>query len=170
LAFRDEYNKTKTPYLSFFAVFEGPSEYSEQEFEDRLWKELSYLSSVEGLSKDWDPFFSRNPEDKNFCFSLDGTAFFVVGLHPNSSRKSHRFPKATLIFNVYEQFRELQKTDRYEPMVKQNRRRDVQFQGTSNPMAEMHGDDWESIQFSGKNNPPEWKCPFHHGLKPPVPS
>lgn len=165
LAFRQAYQQNKTPFLSFFAVFEGESEFSEEEFEARLWQELSGLAAVEGLSKTWDPHFSSNPEDKNFCFSLDGTAFFVVGLHPNSSRKSRRLPQPTLVFNVYEQFRELQKIGKYDAMVQLNRKRDLAYQGDANPMALAHGDEWESIQFSGRNNSQEWKCPFHHGAK-----
>jgi FPC/CPF motif-containing protein YcgG len=165
LAFREEYETSNLPYLSFFAVFDDMREFSEEDFEKRLWQELSYLTSVEGLSQKWDPEFSENPEDKNFCFSLDGTAFFVVGMHPNSSRKGRQFPHPTLVFNVYKQFRELQRTGKYEAMVQLNRKRDQAFQGDANPMAVAHGDTWESIQFSGRNNSEEWKCPFHRGLK-----
>ena len=170
LGFRDEYQRTKSAYLSFFAIFEDMAELSEEEFEAAMWKELSCMTSVEGISQKWDPQFSSDPADKNFCFSLDGTAFFVVGLHPKSSRKSRQFPVPTLVFNVYDQFRELQKHGRYEPMVQVNRKRDIAFQGSANPMAEIHGDDWESIQFSGKANGAEWKCPFHHGMKPSTPA
>ena len=168
IGFRDEYVKTKSSYLSFFAIFENSLELEmdENEFEARMWKELSYLTSIDGLSHQWDPNFSEDPQDKNFCFSLDETAFFVVGLHPKSSRKSRQFPVPALVFNVYDQFRELQKRGLYEPMVQTNRKRDTAFQGDANPMAVLHGDHWESIQFSGKSNSENWKCPFHHGLKP----
>ncbi|MBC7370079.1 MAG: YqcI/YcgG family protein [Bdellovibrionaceae bacterium] len=166
IRFRDEYVRTKSAYLSFFAIFDDAAEMTEEEFESRLWKELSYMSSVEGLSHRWDPEFSDNPEDKNFCFSLDRTAFFVVGMHPKSSRKARQFSVPALVFNVYDQFRELQKHGRYDPMVHLNRKRDIAYQGAANPMAELYGDQWEAIQFSGKNNSEEWKCPFHRGLKP----
>ena len=43
----------------------------------------------------------------------------------------------------------------------ENRKRDLAFQGSVNPMVEKYAEKWESVQFSGKNNPPEWKCPFH---------
>ena len=49
----------------------------------------------------------------------------------------------------------------YEAMVAKNREREIKFSGDLNPMVEEHGDKWESIQFSGKTNSADWKCPFH---------
>jgi hypothetical protein len=166
LKFREEYKISNSPYLSFWAVFEDSEDLSEAEFETCLWNELSYTTSHPEFNSSWDPNFSSDPEDKNFCFSLDGTAFFVVGLHPHSSRISRRFPHPTLIFNVYDQFRDLAAEGKYVPMVETNRKRDLRFQGSVNPMVEAYGDTWEPIQFSGKKNEDGWKCPFRHGLKP----
>lgn len=163
LAMRDEQKRTGSLELSFFAVFPDLADMSEDEFEQRLWKELSLLTTVPGIDPTWDPAFSENPEDKNFCFCLGGTAFFVVGMHPNSSRLSRRIRFPTLVFNVYEQFKELDRRNRYQPMIQANRKRDRLFQGDVNPMSEKYNDVWESIQFSGKNNSDEWKCPFHKG-------
>lgn len=161
LDYKADYLKSKSPYFTFWAIYENAAELSEEQFEQKLWRELSSLTSEELRAGDKDPNFSDDPEDKNFCFSLDGMAFFVVGLHPQSSRKSRQFPWPTLIFNVYEQFRQLEAQSLYQPMVKINRGRDLNFQGSANPMAVRHNDDWEAIQFSGKNNPDSWKCPFH---------
>ncbi|WP_374029283.1 guanitoxin biosynthesis heme-dependent pre-guanitoxin N-hydroxylase GntA [Bdellovibrio bacteriovorus] len=166
LKFRDEQENTGEQYLSYIAVFEGPDNLSEEEFEKRLWLELSYLTSHEELSSEWDPAFSSDPRDKDFCFSLGGSAFFVVGMHPKSSRKSRQFPYPMLVFNIYQQFRDLRAAGKFEPMVKTIRERDKLFQGDVNPMVEKYDNTWESIQFSGKNNPPDWQCPFQHGLKP----
>ncbi len=33
-------------------------------------------------------------------------------------------------------------------------------------MAEKYGVAWEGIQFSGSENPSDWKCLFQHGAKP----
>ena len=51
-------------------------------------------------------------------------------------------------------------------MVKTIRKRELEFQGSVNPMVEKHSETWEAIQFSGNNNSDNWKCPFQHGLKP----
>lgn len=161
LSYLQKYLETKSTYFTFWAVFEDSQFANEQEFEDHLWKELSSLTSEETKLADQDPRFSSNPGDKGFCFSLGGKAFFVVGLHPQSSRISRQFPWPALVFNVYEQFDQLMQKNLYQPMIAQNRKRDMQFQGNVNPMVEEHGDNWESIQFSGKKNPLSWKCPFH---------
>ena len=45
-------------------------------------------------------------------------------------------------------------------MIETIRRREIEFQGDVNPMVLQHNDIWESIQFSGKKNDDNWKCPF----------
>ena len=138
------YEITKSPYFTFWAVFSDAQDMTDEDFEARLWKELSGLASRPEFPQEWDPQFSSNPEDKNFCFSLGGQAFFVVGLHKNSVRDSRKFQYPTLVFNLYEQFRQ----------------RDEKFQGYANPVVVENGNDWEAIQFSGRHNTNEWKCPF----------
>jgi Uncharacterized conserved protein len=165
IAFKEAQKDTGSLELSLFAVFPDLTDFTEEEFEDRLWQELSYLTGHAGIDTTWDPRFSDNPEDENFCFSLAGSAYFVVGLHKNSSRLSRRLTHPTLVFNVYEQFRELDRRGRYQAMIAANRKRDLQFQGSVNPMSEKYNDVWESIQFSGRNNSAEWRCPFSKGLK-----
>ncbi|QLY26391.1 guanitoxin biosynthesis heme-dependent pre-guanitoxin N-hydroxylase GntA [Bdellovibrio sp. KM01] len=163
LALRDEQKKTGSLELSYFAVFPDLIDMDEEDFERRLWKELSHLTEVPHIDQSWDTAFSDNPEDKNFCFSLGGTAFFVVGMHQQSSRLSRRIRYPTLVFNVYEQFKELDRRNRYQPMIQANRKRDILFQGDVNPMSEKYNDHWEAIQFSGRNNSADWVCPFHKG-------
>ncbi|RZA09588.1 MAG: hypothetical protein EOP11_01165 [Proteobacteria bacterium] len=159
LFFLERQRTLKAPYLSFFAVFE-PGNFSEDDFERSLWNELSHLTSEEDKATDWAPGTATDPADKSFCFSLGGAAFFVVGIHPNSSRKSRQFKYPALIFNVFSQFTDLQIAGKYDAMVKTNRSREVKFEGSVNPMALAHGETWETIQFSGKANDPNWKCPF----------
>ncbi|UPT76175.1 MAG: YqcI/YcgG family protein [Elusimicrobiota bacterium] len=67
-------------------------------------------------------------------------------------------PLPAIVFNLFEQFEAL--GDAYEPMVKANRARDVLYQGQVNPTVARWADVWESIQFSGRENGAEWKCPF----------
>ena len=164
-AFKRKQKATDSLYLSFFAVFKDPAFESEKDFEDALWQELSLLAAKDAPGMPWDSHFSANPKDKNFCFSFGGDAFFIVGLHPKSSRLARQFPYPTLVFNLYEQFEELHRKNQYYPMIKTNRQRDLKFQGSVNPMVEKHSDVWEAIQFSGRANPPNWECPFKHGVK-----
>lgn len=163
LNFLAEQKKTNSPYLSFWASFPEDFVHSEEDFENRLWQELSSLSSLD--IKSWDPNFSSNPDDKNFCFSLDGSAFFVVGLHSKSSRRSRTFPYPSMIFNLYDQFEIITRMNQYESMVQTNRKKGLRFEGDVNPMVEKYGDRWEAIQFSGRQNDDTWKCPFHRFMK-----
>ncbi|KYG62845.1 hypothetical protein AZI87_16375 [Bdellovibrio bacteriovorus] len=164
IAFKEKQRSQKIQNLTYFAIFPQDSVNSEEEFEMKLWNELSAMWNHPNIAGNWDPTFSDNPEDKNFCFSLDGSAYFVVGLHPLSSRLSRRLPYPALVFNLYSQFHELQEQGLYQPMIKLNRQRDERFQGSVNPMAELHNDVWEAIQFSGRANSSDWKCPFTKGL------
>ena len=125
-----------------------------------MWRELSSLTSIEERNKDWADGWSQNPNDKHFTFCMDGYAFFVVGLHPHSSRKGRQFPYPALVFNVYDQFKDLEMQGAYAPMVEKNRERDVRFNGDVNPMTARWGDDWETIQFSGQSHSSDWQCPF----------
>lgn len=159
--FKAQQAESKSPYLTFWAVFDDASELTEEEFESVMWKELSALSASTPEAGRWDPKFSANPADKDFCFSFEGDAFFLVGMHPRSSRLARRFPFPAVVFNLYEQFEAL--GDGYDPLVRRIRRRDALFSGSVNPVVERWADRWESIQFSGRDNPPDWKCPFRKG-------
>lgn len=162
IRFKHRQQSGNLPFLTYFALFPQDQSKTESQFEERLWRELSAAATLD--SNTGDPLFSENPEDKNFCFSLDGSAFFVVGMNPVSSRKSRRFPYDALVFNLYSQFHDLMKEGVYDKMVKMNRERDMKFEGSVNPMVEKYNEQWEAIQFSGKQNGPEWKCPFQKGL------
>ena len=161
IGFRDFQKSSNLPYLSYWAVYMDEPMMSETEYETHMWQELSALSSAEDVSVPWDPNFSSNPEDPNFTISLGGDGFFIVGLHSQSSRKARRFKWPAMVFNLYEQFEELDRSGKYESTVEKNRSREMKYQGSLNPMVAKHGDKWEAIQFSGKENPDTWKCPFH---------
>jgi FPC/CPF motif-containing protein YcgG len=111
---------SQSRYLSFWAVFiiPNPSPDNEVTFEEHLWYELSLLSSEEERSVDWDTHDSSNPDDPSFCFSLNGEKLFVVGLHPQSSRRARRFSRPAMVFNTLSQFeqfeRDLQGPGRYD--------------------------------------------------------
>jgi FPC/CPF motif-containing protein YcgG len=152
---------SQSRYLSFWAVFtaHNQSHDNESDFEDKLWRELSLLSSEEERAADWGKS-SSDPNDPSFCLSLQGERLFVVGLHPESSRVARRFPRPAMVFNAFSQFETFEKEGTYAGLVKIIRQNELKFQGSINPMVLAHGDLWESIQFSGRDNPETWKCPF----------
>jgi uncharacterized protein len=154
---------TQSRYLSFWAVFtaQQQSPDNEIEFEDKFWRELSLLSSEEERSVDWGTIHSSDPNDPSFCVSLKGEQLFVVGLHPQSSRFARRFSRPAMVFNAFSQFETFEKEGTYAAMVKTIRQHELKFQGSINPMVLAHGDAWESIQYSGREHPDSWKCPFH---------
>jgi len=153
---------TQSRYLSFWAIFtnSGHIPDNEVDFEEHFWRELSLLSSEEERAIDWNKNDSSDPNDPSFCLSLNGTKLFVVGLHPQSSRLARRFSRPAMVFNTISQFEQFETDGTYIGMVNNIRNRDLNFQGSVNPMVLAHGDVWESIQYSGRDNHLSWKCPF----------
>lgn len=150
-SFKGRQPESRSIYSTFFCYFDAEN-FDEATFEQATWKELSLLSAAAGGQAGWDPKFSSDPQDKKFCFSLDGEAFFVVGMHANSSRLARRLSRPVIVFNLYEQFGELDRRGGYLPMVRTKRERDTKFQGNVNSMVERYGGKWEAIQFSEREN------------------
>jgi FPC/CPF motif-containing protein YcgG len=163
LNFLELQSSTQSRYMSFWAVFTASTKTPDNEldFENKFWRELSLLSSEEERAVDWGNINSSDPNDPSFCVSLNGVKLFVVGLHPASSRFARRFSHPAMVFNAFSQFEVFEEEGTYAAMVKIIRHNDVKFQGSINPMVLAHGDAWESIQYSGRENPESWKCPFH---------
>lgn len=90
-----EFEKSKSPYFTFWAVFDDVNNLDEDQFELNMWRELSALSPASNHSR-------------NYCLCIGGRVFFVAGLHPASSRLSRRFPWPALVFNTFEQFETVQ--------------------------------------------------------------
>jgi len=135
----ERYASQKEPFLSIWLSWEKGN-YSEEEFEERLWAEIN-----------------------SFCKDLPvrykDEQLFIVGLHPNASRKARRFEHCSLVINLFSQFEKLEKSESYHTMVQNIRNRDVSFSGSVNPTVEKFADIWEEIQFSGKDNDLSWKVP-----------
>ena len=83
---------TSSEYSTFVAVFQSPIDLTEAEFETCLWRQLGKLHRADRRYFDWDKNVSRDPLDPHFSFSFAGQAFYVVGMHANSSRQARRFP------------------------------------------------------------------------------
>jgi len=154
-----EYDFNSNDFKTFLAVFAYAPEYSEIDFERILWTQLQNLHKID--SKDWDPEVHNDPNDENFSFSIGGKAFYVVGLHPNSSRLARQSPYPALAFNLHWQFEKLREMGTYETVRDRIRQRDEKLQGNINPMLEDFGNSSEAKQYSGRKVEKEWKCPFH---------
>ena len=158
--FLENTNLNSTEYRSFAAIF--PDNHFEDEitFEKSLWQTLQNLHHHD--PKPWDSTVSRDPEDADFSFSLLGKAFYIIGLHPKSSRKARQAPYTTLVFNLHCQFEKLREIGKYEKIRDLVRKNDEKLQGSINPVLRDFGEDSETRQYSGRHVESNWKCPFHH--------
>ena len=157
------YDFESNEFLTFLAAFKGKQDYTEEEFEKKLWEQLQHLHEVDDA--EWDEAVSPDPNSKNFSFSLGGKAFYIVGLHPNSSRKARQAPYPAIAFNLHWQFEKLREMNTYHTVRDKIRERDIALQGEINPMLEDFGERSEARQYSGRKVGEEWKCPFLHGKK-----
>jgi hypothetical protein len=153
-------------FASLVAVFRSPEVHSEKEFEALLWTQLELLHEAD--DQPWDPAVSADPDDPHFAFSVAGTAYFVVGMHPRASRIARRTPLPTMVFNLHEQFEELRGSERFTRMRDTIRRRDTELQGSVNPMVRDHGTSSEARQYSGRFVPEEWEPPADFSVDEPA--
>jgi FPC/CPF motif-containing protein YcgG len=149
--------KTFTAYVATF----GAPIASEEEFEAALWRQLQQLNDLDRQWFDWDPSVSSDPHDSKFSFSFAEQAFFVVGLHPKSSRRTRRFAWPALIFNAHEQFTALRAAGLFDTLQEKIRNRELRLQGSLNANLANYGEASEARQYSGREVEPLWKCPFH---------
>lgn len=158
--FAAENKDSSSNFATFAAIFGGPTINDELEWEAALWNQLENLHNLDSQSI-WDPSVSSDPEDIEFSFSFSGMSFFVVGLHPESSRISRRFSQLAMVFNPHAQFDRLRETKQYERMQKTIRSREMNLQGSLNPNLGDFGTRSEARQYSGRAVEENWKCPFH---------
>lgn len=145
-------------FASFVAIFRGPPITNEGHFERLLWSQLGQLHDAD--REPWSEQVSPDPEDKHFAYSLAGTPYFIVGLHPMASRVARRAPTPTLVFNLHEQFEALRASGQFPRMRDRIRDRDKRLQGTINPMVADYGEHSEARQYSGRPVGPGWRAPF----------
>lgn len=160
ITFLEERPGIKHPYASFIAVFSGPRVLSEERFEHLLWQQLQQLHEAQNPYYRWDPSVSSDPNDPKWSFSFGEKGFYVVGMHQNSSRLSRSFPYPMLVFNLHEQFEQMRQSGRYDRVKAAIRRNEIKRQGSINPMLEDFGQSSEAKQYSGRELPQHWKCPF----------
>lgn len=155
-----EYDFSTNDFFTFIAVFNSDDVVTEIEFEKLLWQQLQLIYDLD--SEEWDNTVSNNPKDKTFSFSIKGTAFYIVGMHPNSSRNARKSPKPTLVFNLHWQFEKLREMGAYSRVRNTIRKRDLKKNGSNNPMLEDFGNQSEALQYSGRKVNVDWECPFKH--------
>jgi uncharacterized protein len=149
-----------TGYATFVASFATPVASDERDWEKMLWSQLQSLHELDRAHHVWDQTVSSDPESPDFSFSFAGTAFFVIGLHPKSSRHARRFAWPTLVFNAHVQFERLREQNLFERMRETVRARDHKLQGSINPNLSNYGERSEARQYSGRAVEEEWRCPF----------
>lgn len=150
---------TKKEFYSFIAVFPQETIDSEIEFEKKLWMLLNQIHKLD--ESEWDNSVSKDPKNNDFSFSISGRAFYIVGMHPNSSRLARQSPYPSIAFNLHSQFEKLREDGVFKVVRNKIRQRDKARQGTINPMLKDFGSDSEAKQYSGRAVKKDWKCPFH---------
>ena len=165
-SFVEEQGRLDGGFSTFVASFAGPNVADEAQFERLMWAQLQRLHEEDRVHHNWAPSKSSDPEDKQFAFSFAEFAFFVVGLHPASSRFARRFAWPTLVFNAHHQFDRLRREGGYGRMQEVIRARERKLQGTLNPNLGDFGVRSEARQYSGRPAQEGWRCPFHAGGAP----
>lgn len=154
------YNFKNNTFETLIAVFPNEIINSELEFEEKMWKQLQLIHNVD--PHPWDSEVSSDPENSKFSFSIAGKAFYIIGMHPKSSRMARQAPFPAMIFNLHWQFEKLREMGVYQRVKKRIRKADEKLQGSINPMLDDFGDSSEARQYSGRAVDSNWKCPFHH--------
>lgn len=157
------YNFEDNKFETLIATFPTTEIATELEFENLLWRQLQFINEIDDTP--WDHRVSPDPENDNFSFSIGGRAFYIIGMHPKSSRKARRAPYPTLVFNLHWQFEKLREMGVYHKVRNKIRERDTELQGGINPMLEDFGESSEARQYSGRAVAENWKCPFHNNSK-----
>ena len=159
--FVDDYRKSDQIFHSAAIIFEEPVSLTEKVFDELLWQRLQRLSNMDSEKYRYDNRVDPDPESGNFSFSLKEEAFFIIGLHPASSRASRQFSYPTLVFNPHQQFENLKQSNKYESMKATVRKRDIAYSGSVNPMLNDFGKSSEALQYSGRKYDQPWQCPLH---------
>ncbi len=156
-----DYRADPVLFQSLAILFPDSDPMSETAFEANLWDRVQSLSDKDSwLGQAPDPRVSGDPDDPHFSLSFGGEAFFVVGLHPGSSRPARRYAVPVLVFNLHDQFEQLRAQGRYEKLRGAIIERDVALAGSVNPMLAQHGTISEARQYSGRAVEGDWRCPF----------
>ncbi len=152
--------RAASEYATFAAVFRHPAEVDEVAFERLLWRQLAMLNRADAAHFEYCPDVRSDPADPQFSFSFAEQALYVIGMHPKASREARRFDWPMIVFNPHEQFERLRADGKWKRMQQTIRERDVELQGSINPMLSDFGEVTEARQYSGRAVEPDWRAPF----------
>lgn len=158
--FVDAYRASPDFFHSAAILFCGPQTSSEEEFERMLWQRLQGIANIDGSRYAYDARVSSDVRSPNFSFSVKEEAFYIIGLHPSSSRRARTFAWPGMVFNPHQQFQALRQSKRYDKMKRIIRQRDTAFSGSVNPMLADFGNRSEVMQYSGRKLDESWQCPL----------
>jgi FPC/CPF motif-containing protein YcgG len=147
-------------FVTRVVLFESTPRLDEVLFERAMWQRLNAFHAIDCIDHAWDPSVSDDPQSPQFSLSIGGRAFYVVGLHPGSSRRTRQFRCTALVFNLHSQFESLRADGRYDKLREAITARDIAYSGSRNPMLAVHGVISEARQYSGREVDAEWRCPF----------
>jgi FPC/CPF motif-containing protein YcgG len=159
-SFIDTYRNSSELYHSAVIIFEPSGIANEEMFDTLLWQRLQSISALDARQHPYDARVDASPTSPEFSFSLKQEAFFIIGLHPNSSRVGRQFKYPALVFNPHVQFQQLKETHKYDSLKKVVRKRDLSVSGSVNPMLEDFGNASEVYQYSGRQYNEQWQCPL----------
>lgn len=148
---------------SFIACFDGEAAVDEVAFERSMWTQLRELHAIDRRYFVWASDVDNHPGSPDFSFSAGGRGFFLIGMHPGASRLARRTPMPVIVFNLHEQFVELRSNGKFDGIRDAIQTRDLQLQGSINPMAADFGARSEAAQYSGRAVGRDWVCPFQAG-------
>ncbi len=158
--FVDEYRKSKDFYHSAVIIFPSSQNINEEMFEALLWQRLQSFQILDAEKFNFDKRVEADPSSANFSFSIKEEAFYIIGLHPASTRLARQFKYPALVFNPHDQFELLKTTGKYDNMKNAVRKRDVALSGSVNPMLKDFGTASEVFQYSGRQYDESWQCPL----------
>ncbi|MFB9906727.1 guanitoxin biosynthesis heme-dependent pre-guanitoxin N-hydroxylase GntA [Allokutzneria oryzae] len=145
-------------FMTFVATFDEPGLVDEDEYERLIWKHLQIMHDIDSEDHGLDPGSSSDPNEPNFGFHTGGHAFFVVGMHPGSSRATRRFSKAAMAFNSNKQFMML--GEKFFSMQDRIRKTELTNNGSVNPSFVTYEYQQPARHFSGRFTAADWECPY----------
>lgn len=158
--FIDKWEENNQYLQTLIIIFKNSKILNEIEFEKALWSRLQNLHTLDSELYSWNKKVSSDVTNPEFSFSMGGYSFFIVGLHPNSSRKARQFKYPSMVLNLHEQFEKVRDKGFFKPMRDKIRENDQEFSGKINPMVNDFGVITEAIQYSGREVDENHKCPF----------
>jgi FPC/CPF motif-containing protein YcgG len=158
--FVDEFRSATDDFHTAVVIFRQPVIHNEEQFESLFWPRIQALADLDAETYPYDVRVDRAIDSPNFSFSLKEEAFYLIGLHPASSRKARQFDYPAIVFNAHAQFEKLRLENHYSKMQQVVRKRDMEYSGSINPMLSDFGQVSEVFQYTGKQYESNWKCPL----------